>query len=204
MLVKKYQLSLFCICIFFICPAVHSQEAAKISNAVPSLAIGTNLLYDLSYTMNLGAMNLSTELSLNKNFTLKLPITWNPWDVEETQRSRLLLVQPELRWWLCEVFFGHFLGIHTHWAWFNVSSRHSGNVENYRNEGWLLGAGLSYGYQIYLAPRWNLELSIGAGYAFTSYDKYECKDCGRLLEENNIYHYFGITQAGITLIYLLK
>ena len=199
MLVKKYRLSLFCICIFFILPVVHSQEATKISNAVPSLAIGTNLLYDVTYSMNLGA-----ELALDKNFTLKLPITYNPWQLDKNERYKFLLFQPEIRWWLCEAFSGHFIGLHSHYAYFNVGGVAGGNLKKYRYQGWLAGLGLSYGYQFYLAPRWNLELNIGAGYALTIYDKHVCSECGKLLEKDGIYNYFGITQAGITLIYLLK
>jgi hypothetical protein len=195
----KYRQLLLCFCAFFLLPVVHSQEIAKISNAAPSFAIETNLLHDVSFSMNLGA-----ELALSKNLTLKLPVTWNPWKLDVNQQYRFLLVQPELRWWLCESFSGHFFGLHAHYAYFNVGGMFGGNLKEYRYQGWLAGLGLSYGYQFYLAPHWNLELNIGAGYAFIDYDKYECKTCGKLVEKDGIYHYFGLTQVGITLIYLLK
>ncbi|GHU69064.1 hypothetical protein FACS189413_07270 [Bacteroidia bacterium] len=199
MLTINCRQGLLCLCAFFLLQTAHSQEIVRISNAVPSLAVETNLLHDVSFSMNLGV-----ELTLDKNLTFKLPVTWNPWKLDINEQYRFLLVQPELRWWLCEAFSGHFFGIHTHYAYFNIGGVFSEDLKKYRRQGWLTGLGLSYGYQFYLAPRWNLELNIGAGYAFINADKYKCETCGDLLEKNEIFHYFGITQAGITLIYLLK
>ena len=48
-----------------------------------------------------------------------------------------------------EKFNGHFLGVHAHYADYNVGGIKflSKNMENYRYQGNLYGAGLSYGYQ---------------------------------------------------------
>jgi hypothetical protein len=76
-------------------------------------------------------------------------------------------------------------------------------MKQYRYQGNLYGVGLSYGYQFYLAPRWSLEASIGAGYAHLDYDMYQCETCGDLVKEEDK-NYFGPTQVGISLIYILK
>jgi putative salt-induced outer membrane protein YdiY len=76
-------------------------------------------------------------------------------------------------------------------------------MQEHRFQGWLAGAGLTYGYQFYLAPRWSLEASLGIGYAYLDYDKYYCEECGKVISRDNK-NYFGLTQAGISLIYFIK
>ena len=72
-----------------------------------------------------------------------------------------------------------------------------------RYEGWFVGAGVGYGYSWVLGKRWNLEAEIGAGYAYSPYDSYECLECRRSLDSGTR-HYWGITKAAISLIYFLK
>jgi putative salt-induced outer membrane protein YdiY len=71
----------------------------------------------------------------------------------------------------------------------------------YRFEGQLAGVGISYGYHWILGPRWSLEAEIGAGYARLWYDKYPCRQCAKLLTNEKL-NYWGLTRAGINLIYL--
>jgi hypothetical protein len=156
-------------------------------------------------------MNLGLEVKTGKHFTFKLPVTYNPWEWQDNKKYKFILAQPEFRWWFCEPFYGSFLGIHAHGAYFNVGgvgpnwiTTDGLPMKNFRYQGSLFGAGLSYGHQFYLAPRWNLELSVGAGYVFLNYDRYECKTCGALLEENKKEGHLWPTQAGITLVYILK
>ena len=54
-----------------------------------------------------------------------------------------------------------------------------------------------------MGKRWNLEATIGLGYIYTTYDKYECVTCGKFKGSNDK-HYFGPTKAGISLIYIIK
>ncbi|MDR2844139.1 MAG: DUF3575 domain-containing protein [Candidatus Symbiothrix sp.] len=200
-LLKKYRIGMFCLLALHPFVQLHSQEElARVSNATPQFAINTNLLSDLTYSLNLGA-----EWALDNNFTLKMPLTYNPWDLDNIAKYKFLLFQPELRWWSCEPFSGHFFGLHAHYASFNAGGILSGNLKKYRYQGWLAGAGLSYGYQFYLSPRWNLELNVGVGYAYVDYDKYEkCDACWTQREKDGVYHYLGLTQVGISLIYILK
>lgn len=117
------------------------------------------------------------------------------------------MVMPEFRYWLCERFNGHFFGIHTGFAEYNISGVRipfqNKSTQEHRYEGWATGIGISYGYTWILGKRWNLEANIGAGYIYTKYDKYECKTCGRF-KGNQKKHYFGPTKAGISLIYIIK
>ncbi|WP_418447357.1 DUF3575 domain-containing protein, partial [Barnesiella intestinihominis] len=42
------------------------------------------------------------------------------------------------------------------------------DVKKYRYQGNTYGAGLSYGYQWILTPRWSIEGSIGVGYKYNT------------------------------------
>ena len=100
------------------------------------VAVKTNLLYDATTTMNLGL-----EIGLGKKWSLDLSGNYNPWKFDDETRLRHWGVQPELRYWLCEKFNGHFLGLHGHYAKYNVGGMSflSDNMERHRYQGHLWG-----------------------------------------------------------------
>jgi len=171
-----------------------------------SFAIKTNLLYWATTTANLGF-----EFRVSPRNTIDISGGYNGWATfSDNTKWKHLLVQPEFRWWLCNPFYGHFLGIHMQYSHFNI-----GNVpladkfifgqplKDYRFEGDLVGAGFSYGYAWYLGPRWGLEATAGVGYNFISYKQYECGKCGSYIDKADR-HYFGVTKLGLSLTYLIK
>ncbi|MDR1757181.1 MAG: DUF3575 domain-containing protein [Culturomica sp.] len=182
---KYYLISLlFC----FSCLLVQGQK----------VAVKTNLLYDVTTTMNAGA-----EVGLGYRWTLDVSGNYNPWKFGQ-YRLKHWMVQPEGRYWFCEKFNGHFLGVHGFYANYNVGGLFfNDNMRNYRYQGSLYGGGISYGYQWVVSDRWSLEMTVGAGYARLKDDKYPCTGCGtniRTKERN----YWGPTKAGLTLLYFLK
>ncbi len=182
---------------------VYAQEVDSLRPLrLPSVAIKTNLLYDATTTLNLGA-----EFRLNRKLTLDIPVSYNPWSFDNNKKWKHFLVQPELRWWSCEPFNGHFFGVHAHYALYNVGGLDNPPFSQYMNtrrfEGWLAGAGISYGYHWILGKHWSLEATLGIGYAYLDYDKYSCKKCGKNLGSETR-NYFGPTKAGVTLIYMIK
>ena len=189
--------------LFFIPFHTGKAQAVNTISKTPSFTLNTNLLYDATASMNLGM-----EVKTGGRVTFKLPVTYNPWNHpwgwEDNKKYKFVMVQPEFRLWLCEPFYGSFFGIHAHGAFYNVSAVGTNYMKDYRFQGYLYGAGLSYGYQFYLAPRWNLELSVGGGYVYLIYDQYECKTCGSLLKPQQKEGHWWPTQAGITLVYIIK
>lgn len=167
------------------------------------VAIKNNLLYDATATPN-----LALEMALSRKMTLELGAGINWFDFSENRKAKHVLVQPELRWWTCDVFNGHFFGLHGYGAQFNIGGWDIpvGRLEKFKDsryQGYLYGGGISYGYQWLLSPRWNLETSIGAGYARIHYDKYPCAECSTKLDEGK-YNYWGVTKAAVSLIYIIK
>ena len=111
--------------------AVVAGSFQKVS--AQDMALKTNLLYDATTTINLGY-----EVALNKKTTLDIWVNYNPWtlghkwvgikgagsEFVEQRESKLkhFMIQPEVRWWLCEKFNGHFFGVHLHGGLFNVGA----------------------------------------------------------------------------------
>ena len=154
------------------------------------IAVKTNLLYWSSTTPN-----LSLEFGLGKRTTLDLTGAYNPWTLNKDKNKKIKhwMVMPEFRYWLCERYNGHFFGLHSGYAFYNISGVRipfqSKSTKDHRYQGWATGLGLSYGYSWILGKRWNLEATIGLGYIYTQYDKYECATCGKF-KGNKDKHYF--------------
>lgn len=170
------------------------------------VAIKTNLLYDVTATVNAGV-----EVALAPRWTLDVSGNFNGWTMPQERRWKHWLVQPEARYWFCDRFSGHFLGVHLHSGQYNVGgldnnisflgSDFSG-LGDYRYQGWFVGAGVAYGYTVILGRHWNMEFEIGAGYAYTRFDQFNCAGCGRKINEDMNHHYFGPTKAAINLVYV--
>jgi hypothetical protein len=54
-----------------------------------------------------------------------------------------------------------------------------------------------------LSPRWGIEFNVGVGVAQLRYDKYGCDKCDQLEGTFNK-TYFGLTRAGINLVFIIK
>lgn len=169
-------------------------------------AVKTNLLYDATGTVNLGI-----EAGLAPRWTFDLSGNYNGWTMPQGRLYKHALVQPEFRYWFCDRFSRHFLGIHALGGIYNFGNLPNNfkmfgldysPLTNYRFEGWGAGAGLAYGYAFILGKHWNLELEAGFGYVYTEYDKFECEECGLKLEEDVPVHYIGPTKASIGLVFL--
>lgn len=169
------------------------------------LALKSNLAADAVASPNLGA-----ELKLGRRISLDVTTHYNPFSSGGTRRFKHWLVQPELRFWRCEPFSGHFVGVHALLGEYNVGDTdlplglalYKG-TRSWRYEGRAVGAGLSYGYQWVLSPRWGIEAQIGAGWVRAGYTRYRCAHCGEQTGSGYKY-YLGPTKAAVSVVYLLK
>ena len=164
------------------------------------VGVKTNVLMDVTKTINLGA-----EFGLNKQTTLDLSFNYNPWNDKE-KMTKMFVFQPEYRYWFCERFNGHFLGVHAHAGVYQFAGVKMPfgiweNLEDHRFKGSFYGGGISYGYQWILGRHWSLEGNIGVGYAWVKYEQFKCKNCEPKVDEGHK-NYFGPTKAAVSLIYL--
>ena len=190
-----YRLCAFILFSVLLVPHLNGQE---LTAPTSSWAVKSNLLYDATTSLNLGA-----EFKVGQRLTVDIPLSYNPFSFGDNKKWKHILLQPELRWWVKEPFTGHFFGLHAHYAYYNVGGIGTRWMKDNRFEGWLVGAGLAYGYQLFLGRHWNLELSIGSGYAYLDYKRYSCKTCGDFKGNENK-HYIGPTKAAVTLVYVIK
>jgi hypothetical protein len=168
-----------------------------IANA-QNTVVKTNLLYWATTTPNVGV-----EFTLAPRWTLELEGGYNPWtfNVEKNIKAKHFLVSPEARYWFCEAFHGHFLGLNANYTQFNV-----GGIpffKDRRQEGWAVGAGLTYGCSSPIARCWNIEANLGLGLWYTDYGVYEARKCG-LFNESVSKFAFGPTSLGLSFVYIIK
>lgn len=172
------------------------------------VGVKSNLLYDATTTLNLGL-----EFGLAPRWTLDFSGNYNPWTLnkEKNKKIKHWAIQPEARYWFCDRFGGHFLGVHAHGGQYNFGGLKNSisflgtdfsKLSDTRYQGWFVGAGVAYGYAWILGRHWNLEAEIGFGYSYTRYDRFRCAGCGKKIETDKTHHYVGPTKAAINLVYL--
>ena len=172
-----------------------------VSANAQQLGLKTNLLYWATTTPNVGL-----ELQTGRKHSVQAFYCINPCKFNDNKSIRHWVVQPEYRYWFCQTFNGWFLGAHAMGGQFNA-----GGIElpfgmfkefkDHRYEGWFVGGGLTAGYQWPLSKHWNLETSLGVGYDYIHYKKFECKTCGNKKGEGH-HNYVGPTKAAVELIYV--
>ena len=168
------------------------------------VAFKTNLVGDATLSPSLGI-----EIGLATHWSLDLSGEYNGWAVKD-MKWKHWLAQPEMRFWFCDRFAGHFIGLHALGGEYNFGNiRNSvqflGNdfsiLSDKRVQGWAAGGGLAYGYSWLLGRHWNLEAEVGVGYAYTRYDVFECVKCGKVVSTDNERHYIGPTKAALNLVF---
>ena len=190
------------------------------------VAVKSNALYWATATPNLGF-----EFALGERWTFELEGGYNPWmlnaeknnpwtlDAEKNMKMKHWLVSPEFRYWFCNSFQGHFIGINGNYTQFNIGGLPFAmpnvfinlsdkapampDLQTSRIQGWAVGAGLTYGYAFPIARRWNMELTCGFGWWYTVYDQFESRECG-LFQQTVERHALGPATLGVSFIYMIK
>lgn len=203
LLMKRYLI----IAVLFFLASAGTASAQK-------LAVKTNALYWGTATPNLGL-----EYAMADRWTLELEGGYNPWtfDSEKNMKIKHWLVSPEVRYWFCESFLGHFVGINGNYTLFNISGIPTPGVfidlssntdsktdlKDSRVQGWAVGAGVTYGYAFPIARRWNMELTLGYGIWYTEYGQYESRKCG-LFQQDVQKWALGPTALGVSFVFMIK
>ena len=188
--------------------------AFAVDASAQKVAVKTNTLYWATATPNLGF-----EFAMAPRWTFEFAGGYNPWTLnkEDNVKAKHFLVTPEFRYWFCEAFLGHFIGVNGNYTQFNISGilipdvfykNSAGGVfldalQHASSQGWAAGAGLTYGYSWPISRRWNMEFTLGLGWWYTEYDRFESRTCG-LFQERVARHAFGPTDLGLSFIYLIK
>lgn len=166
------------------------------------VVLKTNLAYWATATPNIGV-----ETAIGKKWSLGVSGGAQWWQYSDVRKLKHWLVQPELHYWFCETFNGHFLGAHLLGGQFNVGGVNFpfgmfSSLKESRYQGWAAGGGVAYGYHLLLNRRWSMEFSVGVGYLYMDYKKYRCSNCGQA-QKQDTKHYLGPTKLAVSLIYNL-
>lgn len=76
---------------------IHAQQTA----------LKTNTLFWATTTPNVGV-----EFGITRQITLDLWGAYNAWKFSNDMKLNMYLFQPEVRYWFCRKFEGHFVGVH--------------------------------------------------------------------------------------------
>ena len=175
-------------------------------SAYAQVAVKSNLLYDATLSPNIGV-----EIGVAPRWTVELSGNINAWTLADGKRWKHWLLQPEVRYWFCDRYAGHFVGAHLLGGQYNIGGiKHLhdflglqlSRLADTRFQGWYVGAGVAYGYTWILSRHWSIEAELGLGYVYRRYDAYPCANCGTKIEENKSRHYVGPTKAAVNLIYV--
>lgn len=169
------------------------------------VGIKTNLIGDALLSPNVGV-----EIGLAPKWTLDISAEGNFWKVNSHSWKHLVF-QPEARYWFCQKFAGHFLGVHALGGTYNVGNidmdmmflgTDFAKLKDSRYQGWAAGAGIAYGYAWPVHRHWNIEAEIGIGWTYTRFDSYPCAECGSKLDNNKVHNYVGPTKAAVNIVYI--
>ena len=185
--------------LLFLCCGICGAKAQEV-------ALKTNLLSDAFLNPNLAA-----EVALAPRWTIDVSGQFNTWNLSHDRKWKHWVVQPEIRYWFCDRFAGHFVGAHLLGGQYNVGGidipfsflgTDFKKLKDTRYQGWFGGLGVASGYAWAIAEHWNIEGEIGIGWTYTRFDRFRCSGCGKKIEENKPHNYFGVTKAAINLVYL--
>ena len=175
-----------------------------VQTSLPRFALKINLLYGIATL----TPNISAELALSKRSTLELSYSNNPWkykaDLDDNKKFLHGIASLEYRYWFCERFSGHFLGVHGFYSEYNISGYTVPILfeKDYRYKGNAYGSGVLYGYALPIGKMWNFEFTAGVDVFGMNYDRYGCRTCDQL--GKSFKKVKVAPSAGINIVFLIK
>ncbi len=163
-------------------------------------AIRTNLLYDAFLLPTLGV-----EWRASRSVGVKLDVSGNYWGNESGKVQKMWLVSPEVRWYLLDSK-RLYVGAGANIGEYNIYKGMLGGLfsKDTGYQGKLWNAGVTVGYQLYLNRSLSLDFNLGLGYTSAEYDSFNVTDGVRVYSERNqSKNLWGVTQAGINLIWTI-
>lgn len=159
--------------LLFVAFALAVSCATKIHGQ--NMHVAANLLDYL----NLGTINGEFGLSPAPNWTFYIRGRYNPFTFRfrHQVQNRVAAAATGVRYWFWYTNSGWFLDANLGIARYNTG----GIIDRYAYEGDAAGLGLGVGYAIMIGRRWNLNVGLGLQGGYTSYTKYGCPACGKVL-----------------------
>ncbi|WP_280672879.1 MULTISPECIES: DUF3575 domain-containing protein [unclassified Dysgonomonas] len=173
------------------------------------MAVKSNLLYDAALLPN-----LAVEIPFGRNYNWSVGIegNWSWWNTNASNYyyHRIQIAGVEMRRWFGnrtgKPLNGWFVGAYGYGGTYDIRLFTNKNSDEGQLSNWSYSGGLTFGYAISIAKRFNLEFGIGAGYFGGKYYKYTvgaCDECIFPWKSTHQRNYIGLTKANISLVWLI-
>ena len=106
-------------------------------------------------------------MTLNRRWSLHLPVQYNPFVFKDNRQFRNLTVMPGVRYWFVESYSNFFVGMNTLASGYSIGR--IWNKKRYEGEGY--GIGLSIGKAYPLSKTWNIEWELGGAAVWARYNE---------------------------------
>ena len=164
------------------------------------MAVKTNMLYDLALVPNIGV-----EFYLGKRWSVAADWMYAWWKTDRRHWYwRTYGGDVEIRHWLGKKakekpLTGHHVGLYGGIVTYDFELGGRG----YLGDKWSYGGGVSYGYSCPIAPRLNLDFTLGIGYLGGEYKEYLPIDDCYVWQATKRRHWFGPTKLEVSLVWLI-
>lgn len=173
------------------------------------MAVKNNLIYDAVLLPN-----LSIEIPFGRNYRWSAGIegNWSWWNTnaDDYHYHRIQIAGAELRRWFGNKtgnpLNGWFVGTYGYGGTYDLRLFTDEKSDEGQLSNWTYSGGLTFGYAMPIAERFNLEFGLGVGYLGGKYHKYSIGDCEECLFPWRSTHqrkYIGLTKANISLVWLI-
>lgn len=144
-----------------------------------------------------GTLHLESSMTLDRTWSLHGGVSFNPWKINSFRIQHLML-RPEVRYWFRESYRGMYVGGNAVYAIYHIGVP---KFMEKKYEGFAFGGGVDLGYAWPIAPKWNIEVGIGASLLYSQYYWGKCKECSMRSEEDSKV-LFVPTKLGVSIVYL--
>lgn len=145
------------------------------------------------------APNLGVEVGLSKHLTFVAEGYVSPlWDMDNF-KAKGYLITPELRYYFCESFNKHYIGVHGNIG--EASDLKLASNQHIRKDATVYGVGITYGHQWLFNHHWSLDVFGGLGWWHIKSDNYSRCEPTKLLAENATRDLFFPSRLGVTFGY---
>ena len=142
-------------------------------------------------------VNVGAEVAFNEHWTGLVEGYYSPvWNLDRF-RLRGFMVTPEVRYYFCESFKWHYLGVHGNYSDFSKFQIGRMNIR----EGYAFAAGLTYGYTWRIGKSWYYDMFIGVGWWQIHGDIYHRFYPDVKIGQNSVENKVGVTRLGATFAY---